>query len=149
MSEVNTPLWVSQVCSALCWLLYSIVFIWCLSLHAVAAGLKSWLGPLAGESGLAQDSVALGSLEVLWAGDCCKPPQIHGPLHSHLGLCLWLMELGGRCWVGHTLHPLLSLVVPYLRRPDAEWRPRRFSRAILEALHCIGSHLLFGQVALC
>lgn len=37
-----------------------IVSIWCLSLHAVAAGLKSWLGPVAGESGLAQDTVALG-----------------------------------------------------------------------------------------
>lgn len=40
--------------------LYWIVSIWCLSLHAVAAALKSWLGPVAGESGLAQDTVALG-----------------------------------------------------------------------------------------
>lgn len=51
---------VSEVCSALSWLFFWIVSIWCLSLHAVAAGLKSWLGPVAGESGLAQDTVALG-----------------------------------------------------------------------------------------
>lgn len=51
---------VSEVCSALSWLFFWIVSIWCLSLHAVAAGLKSCLGPVAGESGLAQDTVALG-----------------------------------------------------------------------------------------
>lgn len=51
---------VSEVFSALSWLFFWIVSIWCLSLHAVAAGLKSWLGPIAAESGLAQDTVALG-----------------------------------------------------------------------------------------
>lgn len=61
ISEVNAPSTeVSEVCSALSWLFFWIVSIWCLSLHAVAAGLKSWLGPVAGESGLAQDTVALG-----------------------------------------------------------------------------------------
>lgn len=61
VSETNTCTHrVSEVSSALSWLFFWIVSIWCLSLHAVAAGLKSWLGSIAGESGLAQDTVALG-----------------------------------------------------------------------------------------
>ena len=51
-------LWGAAVHSALSWLFVWIVSIWCLSLHAVAAGLSLGGGPLAGESGLAQDTVA-------------------------------------------------------------------------------------------
>lgn len=102
----------------------------------VLAGPRSgWKWSSAGYGSLRRSVATVWRFCGLVSPTAVNPLKSTVPTHSHLGLFLWLMELGG-CWVGHTpLPPTFSLVVPYLWRPDAESRLRAFLEGVSQGLN--------------
>ena len=97
---------------------------------------KSWLGPVAGESGLAQDSLRRVVATVwrfcgLASPTAVIPLKATFPTLSRLGVFLLLTERGVLSWA-HTPSPspTWSLVVLYLWRPDSESRLRSFLKGL-------------------
>lgn len=134
---------------------------------------KSWLGPVAGERALAQDSVRMvprsPSLEVLWSGLVGKPPlpsrlqpacnPLHVPYTLPFGsyICCWW---SWGCWQLGTLHTLLLRSFPYLisggpllveagRSPGLSRLREVVSQGLNTVTALVPIGPLFGQVALC
>lgn len=127
----------SEVCSALSWLLYlnSVHLVPLLTRSCrrskVLAGPRSgWKWSSAGYGSLRRAVATIWRFCGLASPTAVTPLKSTVPTLSHLGLFLLPMELGGVLSWAHTPPPTCSLVVPYLWRPDAESRPRSFLKGL-------------------
>lgn len=101
---------------------------------------NSWLGPVAGGSGLAQDSLRR-VVATVWRFCGTASRLLYSPLKatfptlSRLG-SFSVADGAGGCWVGRTHPPpprpppTWSLVVLYLWRPDSDSRLRSFLKGL-------------------